>query len=267
MNSYEEKQEARKEYYLEQAEKARREFEEKHGRAKQMASVIPFGQPILVGHHSEKRDRNYRDKIHNTFGKAFAALDKADYYENKAASVGKGGISSDDPEAIRKLNAELEGLEENRKLMRTANAAIRRGKTEEEKIAALVALGLSEKDAREILKPDSCGRIGFPDYQFSNMAGNMKRIKDRIAGLEKMAKREAREEKTDLYEYREDKDENRVMFFFAGKPDEAVRSILKKRGFKWAPSKGAWIRLLNNAALYAAKDVKEALAALSAKEA
>ena len=35
------------------------------GRAKVAAgdkalSVIPFGQPILIGHHSEKRDRNYR---------------------------------------------------------------------------------------------------------------------------------------------------------------------------------------------------------------
>ena len=28
-----------------------------------MASIIPFGQPILVGHYSEKRDRNFRAKI------------------------------------------------------------------------------------------------------------------------------------------------------------------------------------------------------------
>jgi hypothetical protein len=32
-------------------------------RSTKMASIIPMGQPILVGQHSEKNDRSYRDKI------------------------------------------------------------------------------------------------------------------------------------------------------------------------------------------------------------
>lgn len=44
--------------------------------ARDMAVQTPFGQPILVGHHSENRDRNFRDRIHNTFGKAFAEQNK-----------------------------------------------------------------------------------------------------------------------------------------------------------------------------------------------
>jgi hypothetical protein len=32
--------------------------------AHRMADAIPFGQPILDGHHSEGRDRRYRDRIH-----------------------------------------------------------------------------------------------------------------------------------------------------------------------------------------------------------
>ena len=66
------------------AEKADRRSDELYNSAKDMASVIPFGQPILVGHHSEKRDRNYRAKIDAKFGKAFAEQDKAAYYTNKA---------------------------------------------------------------------------------------------------------------------------------------------------------------------------------------
>ena len=31
-----------------------------YNEAKGMQDTIPFGQPILVGHHSEKRDRNFR---------------------------------------------------------------------------------------------------------------------------------------------------------------------------------------------------------------
>lgn len=88
MNSYEEKQEARRARYEEKASRLRDEAHRLHDQAHEMASAIPFGQPILVGHHSEGRDRRYRDRIHNTFGKAFATMDKADYYEEKAARSG-----------------------------------------------------------------------------------------------------------------------------------------------------------------------------------
>ena len=158
MNSYEAKQEARRQRYLDRADQARQEFEDTHERAHKMAEVIPFGQPILVGHHSEKRDRNYRGRIHDTFGRAFAALDKAEHYKGKAASVGHGGISSDDPDALQKLRAKLEEMERSQTLMKAANQAIRRHKTDEARIAALVALGFTEAQAQELVKPDYMGR-------------------------------------------------------------------------------------------------------------
>jgi hypothetical protein len=43
--------------------RARVEAEEHHKDAKRMGEVIPMGQPILVGHHSEKADRRYRERI------------------------------------------------------------------------------------------------------------------------------------------------------------------------------------------------------------
>lgn len=66
------------------AEKADAKSDALYSYAKKMADIIPFGQPILVGHHSEKSDRNFRNKIHNTFGKAFAEMDKSTYYKEKA---------------------------------------------------------------------------------------------------------------------------------------------------------------------------------------
>lgn len=51
-----------------------------------MASVIPMRQPILVGHHSEGRNRRYREKIWNTTGKSVKAQGKAGYYADKAES-------------------------------------------------------------------------------------------------------------------------------------------------------------------------------------
>lgn len=69
------------------SQKAAEQSNSLYEKAREMAEVIPFGQPIHIGHHSEKRDRNYRDKIHNTYGKAFKEADKADYYTDKAETA------------------------------------------------------------------------------------------------------------------------------------------------------------------------------------
>jgi hypothetical protein len=259
MNSYEEKQAARKARYEERAASAATESQQTYQRAKSMAGSIPFGQPILVGHHSETRDRNFRGRIHNTFGKAFALQDKASHYEQKAASVGTGGISSDDPDAIQKLRTELENLEQSQERMKAANKIIRTHKTVEAQVAALIADGFTEAQAAEMVKPDFCGCVGFPSYALSNNNANIRRVKLRIAELEKLAQRESKQEEGKGYTYREDTDENRVMFIFEGKPAADVREVLKRHAFKWSPSRGAWVRQLNNAGLYAAKCVRESL--------
>ena len=69
------------------AEKTHDKANQLHSDAERMASVIPFGQPILIGHHSERSDRNYRDRIHNKYGKAFETFDKAKEYEEKASTA------------------------------------------------------------------------------------------------------------------------------------------------------------------------------------
>jgi len=69
MNAYEERQETRRERLETAAAKARKEAEVLLGSAHTMADAIPFGQPILVGHHSEGRDRRYRARIEGKFSK------------------------------------------------------------------------------------------------------------------------------------------------------------------------------------------------------
>lgn len=69
------------------AEKTAEQSERLYEKAKEMSSAIPMGQPILVGHHSEQRDRNYREKIHNTYGKSFELQDKAAYFKEKAGTA------------------------------------------------------------------------------------------------------------------------------------------------------------------------------------
>jgi len=72
--------------YEDLAEKNRTVGRELLDEAHKMAEIIPFGQPIQVGHHSEKSDRNYRARIHNKMGKGFKALETAEYYDHRAAA-------------------------------------------------------------------------------------------------------------------------------------------------------------------------------------
>lgn len=58
-----------------------------HKTSHDMLAVIPLGQPILVGHHSEKRDRAYRERAWNQMGKAVEASDRAQHYAGRAATA------------------------------------------------------------------------------------------------------------------------------------------------------------------------------------
>jgi len=79
-HNFEERKQNRIEYVKDQLAKNETQSESLFNQAQQMASVIPLGQPILVGHHSESRDRNYRGKIDNTFTKSVVAGNKAEYF-------------------------------------------------------------------------------------------------------------------------------------------------------------------------------------------
>ena len=182
---YQGQQEARKDRMLERADKASAESQATYSRAKDMASVIPFGQPILIGHHSEQRDRNYRNKIHKTFRKSSELDGKADHYRQRAERVGSAGIASNDPEAIKKLTEKLAELERSQEIMKVVNKIIRTDKlTDLEKAAEIVAAGLlSEAQADKILRPDYCGRMDFASYSLSNNNAEIRRTKQRITGL------------------------------------------------------------------------------------
>ena len=254
LNRYEERQQNRLDRYEALADKATVKSTVLATRSNQMAECIPFGQPILVGHHSEKRDRNFRSKIHSIMGKSVQEMKKAEYYQNKADSVGKGGISSDDPNAIEKLKSKLEKLQQAQELMKKANKLIKKFPEHNARLEGLIELGFSEEKAIDVLNP-KYGSIGFARYSLQNNNAEINRLKKRIAELQTLENRTSNEVENDLYKYTECKIENRCMFIFDGKPTEEIRQILKSNGFKWSPSRGAWVRQLNANGIYASKRV------------
>ena len=110
MNDYEQKILDKKDRYQKLAEKARQEAEQKSLSANEDVRMLA-GQPILIDHHSEKKHRKLLEKIDKRFEQSYENTKKAEYYDEKVKSVGTGGISQDDPEAMQKLKDKLKSLE------------------------------------------------------------------------------------------------------------------------------------------------------------
>ena len=87
MSDYEERKQARIDRYRERAEEARQESQRFSHESISMLEHIPPGQPILVGHHSERGHRNLLKQSDKKMEKAIAASEKADYYERKAEAA------------------------------------------------------------------------------------------------------------------------------------------------------------------------------------
>jgi hypothetical protein len=221
-----------------------------------MAECIPFGQPILVGHHSEGRDRNYRNKIRNTFEKAHDEYEKSQYYEDKAASVGKGGISSDDEDAISKLQAKLEKLETLQERMKQTNKLLKKND-----IDGLRTLGYTDSQIAELKKPSHCCQYGYASYTITNNGATIRATKKRMEELQAKAERQPVSVKHEGFTYQEE--DNRCQFIFDGKPSDEIRSLLKSYAFKFSPTRSAWVRMLNGNGRYAAKSVIEKLKSLT----
>jgi hypothetical protein len=254
MNAYELKQEARRERYKDRAEKARKDAEQHKAASDRLVAHIPFGQPILVGHHSEGRHRRTLERSQSLMFKMVDDYKKAEHYEQKAANVGSGGISSDDPEAIQKIKKELVGLEAKQERMKTANKHLRAGND-----AALLAMGYNEQLIAELKKPDFCGRTGYPDYAITNNGANIRRLKKRIDELIAKSENTTSEQTTNGVRVVDNVEDNRLQLFFPDKPSEEIRKKLKSSGFRWSPYVGAWQRHRSNAAIYLAQEIIKGL--------
>lgn len=78
--------EARSEQYAEYASNAEKRREIAIDAANEITNHIPAGQPILVGHHSEKRHRRDLEKVKRSMSKAFVEQGKSEYWSGRSKS-------------------------------------------------------------------------------------------------------------------------------------------------------------------------------------
>ena len=159
-------------------------------------------------------------------------------------------ISSDDPNAIQKLQDKLEMCEKSQKYMKEVNAYYRKNGTCEgfPGMEAARAARLDES----VRQAYSWDKQPFPSYALTNNSAEIRRLKQRIEKLTVNQEVGFVGWTFDGGEVVANSEENRLQIFFDEKPDKQKRSALKGNGFKWSPSQGAWQRQLNDNAIYAA---------------
>jgi uncharacterized small protein (DUF1192 family) len=184
VSTYRERRAARAERLRGWAEKREAKAAAELEAARKMSDAIPMGQPILIGHHSEKRDRNYRGRISRTFERSFENGNKAREMSSRAAEIDRqaaGAIYSDDVDAVDRLRERIAELEHERTRWKAYNAACK--KAGESTAAALEFLDPAQRESVA-----SQARIGWlrPDggiRSMSNLTANIGRNRKRLSAI------------------------------------------------------------------------------------
>lgn len=212
------------------AESAKAKAAQKFSAADAAVEGIPFGQPILVGHHSEKRHRRALERCDANMRAGFERVGMAHRHEQVAETL-RGNLDrsifSDDENAIADLEARITEREAERERIKAYNASYRKGKPDDTL--------LSEEQRARYAAYYKSGP--FPAYVLSNLAGKIKADRDRITSLQRDAAHRQRVEDAGgvlIVPYMTD----RVQVTFAEKPSRDILTALRAAGFFW--SGGSW---------------------------
>lgn len=164
-------------------------------------------------------------------------------------------IMSGDSDAVERLREKLSEAEKLQERMKTANTIIRKHfKDKPQGATALQSAGFTEGQARRMMtEPDCFGGYGFASFELTNNGANIRRMKERLSGLEKAKVAPAVEVEGQNARLEDSPAENRIRIFFPGKPSAEIRSRLKSNGFRWSPTIGCWQAYRNYNAIECAK--------------
>lgn len=155
------------------------------------------------------------------------------------------------------LKAKIAQAEKLQEMMKAANAILRRNIPDSEKIRLIIQTGFKEENARELLKPDFAGRIGF-SYQLTNNSAEIRRLKGRLAELESKEITPTTEISFEGGRIVDNKELDRVQIIFDQKPSQEVINSLRGEGWHWSPSNMAWQRKRTDAAIMSARRITKA---------
>lgn len=151
-------------------------------------SGIPFGQPILAGHHSQRRHQNAIDRSHRAMTRSIESEKMAEYHEEKAEGIERqlaNTIFSDDPDAAQQIEAKIARLEHRCERIKLLNKGIKAAAKAGYPDGWLKSLGATDVELVDIARNlQANGSPNFQPYHTSNPRAEIRRLKQRLMRLE-----------------------------------------------------------------------------------
>lgn len=215
--------------------------------ASAIAERIPLGQPILVGHHSERHARRDAERIRGGFQRAHEAHKLAEHHRQRADGLERAldrSIFSDDVDAVAQLEARIAERTARLERMKAINKAFRaaEGENAAAKLTALVRAGqATEDEAGEAVKLFFLcpwEKAPFPPYSINNLRADITRNQKRLEEVRARQQRtEAAESSPDSVTV-DDLGNGYSRVTFAEKPNREMLDALRAAGYRWG--QGSW---------------------------
>lgn len=153
-------------------------------RAREISDMIPFGQPILVGHHSEGRHRRDLDRIQSGFQRSYESARMAERHRGRADEIerqAERSVYSDDADAVEKLEARIAERETERAAIKAYNSSCRKGHPDPSLLTDRQREALPNVLRFTPGGPPKDGSM--PGYALTNLSGTIARDRKRLAEL------------------------------------------------------------------------------------
>lgn len=160
-------------------------------------------------------------------------------------------IKSTDIHAIKKLQEKIKAIEAEKDFLKRSEKAVKEYQRTND-FAVFSKYDIPDDKANEYI--DQIKRFGYALIAgLQNRTAEIRRIKERIATLEKNQSQGEKETLIEGGKIVYNGEAQRLQIFFDGIPSKEVREALKSHAFKWAPTAKAWQRTLTENAKYAVK--------------
>lgn len=229
------------------AEKADARSEAAAQKASAIAERIPLGQPILVGHHSERHARRDAERIRGGFQRAHEAHKLAEHHRQRADGLERAlnrSVFSDDVDAVAQLEARIAERTAQLERRKAINKAFKKA-SGADKTAKLAALESAETVTREeaagiarFFYLADWASVPFPPYAISNLRANIARDVKRLEEVKGRQQRTEAAESSPGGVQIVDLGNGYSRVTFAEKPAPDVLDALWAAGYRWG--QGSW---------------------------
>ncbi len=228
------------------ADSARAKADARFDSARHALDGIEPGQPILMGHHSERHHRRALDRHDANMRAGVERQQMAERHEQAASTLRERletSIYSDDTDAVEALEERIREREAQVERVKALNAAIRKEQRAGLTDGWLDRIGASEQERlaiRRNVEFDWRHEPTFAPYVLTNLRGRITADRKRLESIRARQKRTAEAEAaggvtikhvgTAPTEY--------AVVTFAEKPEREILDALRAAGYHW--SSGSW---------------------------